>query len=421
MSPTDPQPPSATASARSPERVRAAAGADLPVLKLRTHEERRLQAGHLWVFSNEIDVEATPLTAFAPGDAVRIHTSRDRFLGYGYVNPRTLIAARILSRDAAHPVARPLFVHRLKVALALRERLYATPHYRLVFGESDGLPGLVVDRYGEVCVAQLSTAGMDVRKAEILEALERTVKPKAVLWKNDSSVRELEGLPLEVAPALGAVPDEVEVDEGGIGFHVPLAGGQKTGWFYDQARNRAAVAALCHGARVLDVFCYAGGFGLQSLRAGAQSALCVDASAAALDLVTRTAAAHGLPATTRRGDAFDVLEALAGEGQRYDVVVIDPPAFIRRRKDHPKGLAAYRRLNQLAMQLVERDGFLVSCSCSWHLAEGELVEAIQRAARHLDRFAQIIELRGQGPDHPVHPAIPETRYLKAVIARISHA
>jgi 23S rRNA (cytosine1962-C5)-methyltransferase len=181
------------------------------------------------------------------------------------------------------------------------------------------------------------------------------------------------------------------------------------------------VAALCHGARVLDVFCYAGGFGLQSLRAGAQSALCVDASAAALDLVTRTAAAHGLPATTRRGDAFDVLEALAGEGQRYDVVVIDPPAFIRRRKDHPKGLAAYRRLNQLAMQLVERDGFLVSCSCSWHLAEGELVEAIQRAARHLDRFAQIIELRGQGPDHPVHPAIPETRYLKAVIARISHA
>ncbi len=394
--------------------------ADLPILKLKAHEERRLQAGHLWVFSNEIDVDATPLTTFMPGDAVRVHSSRDRFMGYAYVNPRTLIAARLCGREPQHPLGRPLFVHRMKVALALRERLYATPFYRLVHGEADGLPGLIVDRYGDVCVAQLNTAGMDTRRDEILEALQRTVKPRAVLWKNDGGARELEGLPLAVETALGDVPDEVVVPEGGVEFHVPLAGGQKTGWFFDQTRNRAAVAALARGCRVLDVCSYLGGFGLQAARAGASQVLCIDSSAVALELAARAASASGLDVVTQRGDAFDALAALAAAGERFDVVVIDPPAFIRRRKDHPKGLAAYRKLNQLAMQLVDRDGFLVSCSCSHHLAEAELVEAVSRAARHLDRTAQVVEIRGQAPDHPVHPAIPETRYLKAVIARVCH-
>ncbi|MBS1199617.1 MAG: rRNA (cytosine1962-C5)-methyltransferase [Proteobacteria bacterium] len=393
--------------------------ADLPPLRLKPHEERRLQSGHLWIFSNEIDVAATPLTAFAPGDCVQVRSSRDRFLGYAYVNPQTLIAARLLGRDPAHPPGRPLLVHRMKVALSLRERLYAKPYYRLVFGESDLLPGLVVDRYDDTCVVQVGTAGMEAMKEGILEALERVVKPKAVLWKNDSPSRGLEGLPAYVEAALGTVPEEVTIDEGGVTFRVPLAAGQKTGWFFDQTANRAAVARLAAGARVLDVFSYAGSFGLQAARAGAGEVLCVDASAAALEAAAASAAASGLTVATRKGDAFDALAALQEERRRFDLVVIDPPAFIKRRKDHPKGLAAYRKLNQQAMQLVARDGFLVSCSCSWHLHADELTDAVQRAARHLGRLAQVVEFRGQAPDHPVHPAIPETRYLKAVICRVT--
>ena len=393
--------------------------ADLPPLRLRPHEERRLQAGHLWIFSNEVDVEATPLTAFEPGARVQVRTSRDRFLGYAYVNPRTLIAARLLGRDPVHPPGRPLLVHRMKVALALRERLHSRPFYRLVFGESDLLPGLVVDRYGDTCVVQVGTAGMEAMKDWILEALERVVKPRAVLWKNDSPARGLEGLPSVIEAALGSVPDEVEVEEGGVTFRVPLAGGQKTGWFFDQTTNRAVVSSLADGTRVLDVFSYAGSFGLQAARAGAREVLCVDASAAALEAAVASAAASGLSVGTQRGDAFEVLAALHEARERFDLVIVDPPAFIKRRKDHGRGLAAYRKLNQLAMQLVARDGFLVSCSCSWHLGEGELVDAVQRAARHLGRLAQVIEFRGQAPDHPVHPAIPETRYLKAVVCRVT--
>jgi 23S rRNA (cytosine1962-C5)-methyltransferase len=393
--------------------------ADLPALRLRPREERRLQAGHLWVFSNEVDVAATPLTAFEPGQCVQLLSSRDRFLGYAYVNPKTLIAARILGRDPAHPPGRALLVHRMKVALSLRERFYADPFYRLVFGESDLLPGLVVDRYGDVCVVQVATAGMDVMKDSILEALERVVKPRAVLWKNDSPARALEGLDPCVETAFGDVPDYVEVPEGGVTYRVPLAAGQKTGWFFDQRENRAAVARLAQGASVLDVFSYAGSFGLQAARGGAREVTCVDASAAALEAAGASAAASGLSLETQRGDAFDVLESLREAQRRFDIVVVDPPAFIKRRKDHGKGLAAYRKLNLLAMQAVARDGWLVSCSCSWHLEPAELTDAVQRAARHLGRFVQVVAFGGQGADHPVHPAIPETRYLKALICRVT--
>ncbi len=396
-----------------------ASAAGLPVLRLKPREERRLQAGHLWVFSNEVDVTATPLAAFEPGQPARLHSSRDRFLGYVHVNPHSLIAARIVGREAVHPPGTPLLVHRLKVALALREKLYARPFYRLAFGESDLLPGLVVDRYGDVLIAQLATAGMEAAKQQVLEALERVIGPSGVLWKNDSPSRQLEGLPSYVETAVGAVPDEIQVEEGGVRFQLPLAAGQKTGWFFDQTENRAAVARLARGARVLDVFCYAGGFGLQAARAGAREVVCVDASQAALDAACATAQANGLSLDARRGDAFDALEALHAAGERFDVVVVDPPAFIKRRKDHPKGLAAYRKLNRLAMQRVARDGLLVTCSCSWHLGADELTEAVQHAARQLGRFAQVVEFRGQAPDHPVHPAIPETRYLKALVCRIT--
>jgi 23S rRNA (cytosine1962-C5)-methyltransferase len=391
---------------------------ELPRLYLKPHEERRLSSGHLWVFSNEIDTARSPLTRFESGSPCMIFTSRERFVGYGYVNPHSLIAARILGRAPEYLPGRSLLVQRLQVALSLRQRLYAAPFYRLVYGEGDALPGLVVDRYGELLVAQIGTAGMERMKTEITAALEKVIRPRAIIYRNDSAARTLEGLPGYVETALGEAPDVVQLEEHGVAFDVPIAGGQKTGWFYDQAANRDRFLKYVPGARVLDVFSYLGAWGLAAARAGAAEVTCVDASEPALAMLAQAASANSLAVGIERGDAFDVLERLHAERRRFDVVVIDPPAFIKRRKDIPKGEAAYRRLNQLAMQLLDRDGLLVSCSCSYHLAPDQLVGAIQRAARHLDRFAQIVEIGGQSPDHPIHPAIPETRYLKAYFCRV---
>jgi 23S rRNA (cytosine1962-C5)-methyltransferase len=390
----------------------------LPELRLKRGEDRRISAGHLWVFSNEVDTQRTPLTAFKPGDHVRIVSDRDKFLGYAYVNPHSLISARILTRDPNHPPSKSLLVHRLQVAQSLRRSLYDKPFYRCVFGESDALPGLVLDRFGDIVVGQIATAGMEAMRPDIERAVEKVLAPAALIWKNDSGARDLEGLPHYTETAFGEAPETVTIEEGGVAFQVPLAGGQKTGWFFDQAANRLALRKYVGGARVLDVFSYVGAWGLGALHAGATEVTCVDSSAAALSTLDATAAANGLKPSTVRGDAFDVLESLHAERRKFDVVVIDPPAFIKRKKDAPKGEAAYRRLNQLAMQLLERDGVLVSCSCSYHMSEDSLIAGIQRAARHLNRFAQIIELGGQAPDHPIHPAIPETKYLKAVFVRV---
>jgi 23S rRNA (cytosine1962-C5)-methyltransferase len=379
-----------------------------------------LNAGHLWVFSNEVDTQATPLTAFAPGDIVQVVSERARFLGHAYVNPHSLICARILSRDPDRPIGKSLIVHRLQVAQSLRRRLYEQPYYRLVYGESDGLAGLVVDRYGDVLVAQIATAGMERLKADIGAALEKVVNPAGLLWKNDGGARELEGLPAYVEVGAGSVPESVEIVENGLRFAVPLAQGQKTGWFFDQALNRAAFIKYVSGARVLDVFSYLGAWGIAAARHGAAEVTCVESSPHALNWLEHNAALNEVKVAVRKGDAFEVLEALHAERQRFDVVVLDPPAFIKRRKDAPKGQAAYRRLNQLGLQLLERDGVLVSCSCSYHLADEDLLAAIQKAGRHVSRFVQVLEAGGQAPDHPLHPAIPETRYLKAFFCRAVH-
>jgi len=391
-----------------------------PALTLRRGEERRLLAGHPWVFSNEIDTERTPLSAFAPGALATLGTHRGGFVGYAYVNPHALICARILSRDAAHPVDRALLVRRLRAALALRERLSPAPCYRWVFGESDGLPGLVLDRYGEVVVGQIATAGMEALRGEVEDAVREVLSPAGLFWKNDTAARDLEQLPQEARLAFGAVPEELTVIESALSFRAPLAHGQKTGWFYDQTANRARlVRYLPRGARVLDVCSYVGAWAVTALAAGAARACCIDSSEGALEFARANAARNGVSLETQRADAFDALKALADQGQRFEVVILDPPAFIKRKKDIPQGQAAYRKLNQLALGLLADEGLLVSCSCSYHLAPEELVSAIQSAARHSARFVQILEAGGQSPDHPVHPAIPETRYLKAFFCRVT--
>jgi len=392
----------------------------LPALRLKRGEDRRLRAGHLWVFSNEIDNEATPLSALPVGAIARLLSDRDQFLGYAYVNAHALICARILSRSPVQPPDRSLLVHRLRVALALRERLYSAPYYRWVFGESDALPGLVLDRYGETVVGQIATAGMEALRAQIEAAVVEVLDPRALVWKNDGAARELEHLPRQVLMPIGRAPEELHVLESGLRYSVPLAHAQKTGWFYDQCANREQWRRLiAPGARILDVCSYAGAWAITALAHGAGSALCVDAAEAALSMATRNAAANGVTLSTRRGDAFEVLDELQRSGERYDAIVLDPPAFIKRKKDIARGQAAYRKLNQHAMRLLERDALLVSCSCSYHLAPEELMGLIQSAARHSGRFVQILYSGGQAPDHPLHPAIPETRYLKAFFCRVT--
>jgi 23S rRNA (cytosine1962-C5)-methyltransferase len=395
-------------------------GTELPPLLLRRHEDKRIRGGHAWVFSNEIDTAVTPLNGIEPGAAVTVLDHRRQFLGYALANPHALICARIVSREPHAPIGPGLLVARVRSALALRERYCRGAHFRLVYGESDGLPGLVVDRFGDVLVGQIATLAMEQRRDLIEEALREVVQPRLIVWKNDTGARDLENLPHELHCVGGELPEAVEVMEGGAHFRAPLATGQKTGWFYDQSANRAQLRRFLQpGRSVLDVCSYVGGWAISALAAGAGAALCVDSSAAALEAAAGNAARNGLSVETRHGDAFDVLAALHAEGRRFDVVVVDPPAFVKRRKDLPKGEAAYRKLNQLALQLAVDETLLVSCSCSWHLPAERLPQLLQSAASHAGCTLSIIAQGGQAPDHPVHPAMPETRYLKTLFARVS--
>jgi 23S rRNA (cytosine1962-C5)-methyltransferase len=388
-------------------------------LVLRRHEDRRIRGGHAWVFSNEIDTAATPLAGVAPGAAVRLLDHRHQFLAHALVNPHALICARVVSTDEQLPFGPELLQQRLARAMFLRERFVGGAHYRLVYGESDGLPGLVVDRYGDLLVGQIATLAMDQRCREIEQALLRIPGVRMLVWKNDGGARDLESLPHEVRAVGGELPLSVQVIEAGLSFEAPLEGGQKTGWFYDQWANRAQLRQFMKpGVRVLDVCSYVGGWAVSAMAAGAANALCVDSSQAALESAVANAGRNGVTVDVRRGDAFDVLEALHAEGRQFDVLVVDPPAFIKRRKDVPKGEAAYRKLNQLALKVAADEALLVSCSCSWHLSAEVLPGLLQAAALHAGCELRLIAQGGQSPDHPVHPAMPETRYLKALFARV---
>ncbi len=389
-------------------------------LRLKKNADRRLKAGHLWLYSNEIDIQATPLKGFEPGAQVVIEAANGKALGVAYVNPHSLICARVVSRDAEVRLDRSLLVHRFNQALALRDALYDKPFYRLVHGEGDLLPGLIVDRFGDIVVVQLNTLGMEAVRDEVVAALEKVLSPQAIVFKNDSSGRRLEKLESEVSVVYGELPDEVLIEENGVRFAVPVIDGQKTGWFFDHRANRAWLNGLVAGKRVLDLFSYVGGWGVQAAAHGASEVLCVDSSQAALDRVADNAALNGLheQVAVGQGDVFEALTALRAEGERFDVVVLDPPAFIKKRKDITNGERAYARLNREAMRLLGRDGLLMTASCSMHLAEERLVESVRGAVRHQDRHGQILYRGGQSGDHPIHPAIPETAYLKALGVRV---
>lgn len=389
-------------------------------LRLAKNRDRRLRAGHLWVYSNEIDNTATPLKDFVPGQLVEIENAQGRWMGLGYINPNSLICARIVTRARGVAVDAGLLIHRIKVALALRERLYPRPYYRLLYGEADGVPGLVVDRYGEVLVAQITTAGMEALREPLLAALLKVLKPVAILLRNDSASREREGLERYVELAHGKLPEQVSIEEGDCRFEVPLAEGQKTGWFFDQAANRDQFLRYVRGKRVLDVCSYVGAWSVRAAHAGARAVTAVDVSEPALERLRDNARDNDVDERidVLKEDAFHALRELRAVREKFDVVVLDPPAFIKRRKDQKEGLLAYRRLNESALGVLERDGILVTASCSFHLDGDQLLRTVQQGARHSDRSLQLLQQGYQSPDHPIHPAIPETAYLKAFFLRV---
>jgi 23S rRNA (cytosine1962-C5)-methyltransferase len=389
--------------------------ASRPSVVLLPGRHRRAEGGHPWIFSNEIRMDPAAKT-LTPGTLVTLQRADDSPLGVAMFNPHTLLAARLLDRDPARPIGRRYFARRLERALKLRERLFDMPYYRLVHAEADGLPGLVVDRFGAVLVVQSNAAGMARLEPLILDALGELLKPTAIVLRNDSPARALEGLPSETSVARGVVDGPVAVHENGAVFRADLIAGQKTGWFFDQRDNRRFVAALARGARVLDLYCFTGGFAMQAARAGAAAVLGIDRSEPALALAAEAAKLNEVAAacTFRRAVAFGEAARFAAAGERFDIVIADPPAFAKSRKDVPAALRGYRKLARLAASVTTTGGILFLASCSFNVGEDEFAEAVRRGLADAGRGGRILRAAGADADHPVHPALPETAYLKTL-------
>ncbi len=386
-------------------------------LRLVAKADRRVRLGHNWIFSNEIDTSVTPLPAFSPGEIARVVDVGRNPVGLAYVNPNALIAGRLLTRDVRATIDAKWIAQRLRRALELRERIYPAPYYRMLYGESDGLPGIVVDRYGDVCVAQLNTAGALALREAFVTAITDVLAPKGLLLRNAGSTRALEGIePLD--HALGDVPDRIEVFEGDMRIAAPLRAGQKTGYFFDQRDNRMRLRRYIKpGDRVLDVFSYVGAWAISAFNSGAAEVTCVDTSELALQYADENARTIGKEIDGLVGDALEVMRGLQEERRRYDVIVLDPPALIKRRKDAAAGERHYGRLHEAAFRLLKEDGFLVSASCSHHLPVERLQRVALDAAHETGHRLQLLERHAHGPDHPIHPAMPETEYLKALFLR----
>lgn len=390
------------------------------VLRLKKREERRIQSGHGWIFSNEIDTQQTPLKGLEPGAPATVTSVNGKFLAHVYVNPHSLIAARVTSRRANEPFNATVLRARLGHALELREALYPKPFYRWVHSEGDFLPGLTVDRYGETLVVQITTAGMEHYRDDIVDALQALSGAANIYLRNDASVRELEHLPLYREWASGNAAETLSISENDLEFEVPAELGQKTGWFYDHRDSRKAIKEWVKGKRVLDLYTYLGAFGLNAAVAGAESVLAIDASDAAVDAANANAKRNGLEGSflAKASDAVEAMRTLFEERERFDVVILDPPAFIKRRKDRDAGMRHYALNNRLAMRLLNPGGIILSASCSQALSHEELIQQMRLGTPKGSLGLQLLSTLRQGADHPVHASMPETLYLTGVIGRV---
>jgi len=380
---------------------------------------KRVRRGSPWVFSNEIEMNAAA-KAIPPGTMVRLQEQSCKPVGAAYFNPHSLIAARVIADDPTQAFDTAYVVARLTNALELRDRLYPAPFYRLIHAEADGLPGIVIDRYGDVVVCQLNTAGAERHRAAVTDALQDVLNPRAIVLKNDSPVRDLERLD-RYEETIGTLSDDpLEVQENGATFLAPIGAGQKTGWFYDQRDNRAFVASLAKGARVLDLYCYLGGFGILAAKSGAASVLGIDRADATLSLARESADRNGVGdiCTFENATLPGALETLATAGERFDIVVCDPPAFVKSRKNLATGLKGYRKLFKLCAGRVVPGGFLFAASCSERVERDAFEDEVAHALALAGRKGRVLRVAEAGADHPAHPMLPQSRYLKAMVLQL---
>ena len=383
---------------------------------LRKTRESRVRSGHPWVFASDIErVEGN----FEPGDVVDVVSSHNTYLGRAFYNPKSQISLRMLTTHD-EPVDEAFFRRRVQEAWDYRNQFCDPASCRLIFSESDFLPGLIVDKFGEYLVVQSLCLGIEKWKQSIVRDLAEIVHPRGIWERSDVPVRRLEGLEQTTGLLYGEVPDSIDMVENGLRFVVDVKNGQKTGFFLDQKENRAAIAPLCKGARVLDCFCHNGSFSLHAAKYGAKSVLGVDISEEALEVARLNAENNGLSdvVTFEAHNCFDHLRELTDAHEQFDVVILDPPAFTKTRAAVESALRGYKEINLRGMKLVRKGGFLVTCSCSQHVSPEQFKDMINQAARDSKTKLRLVENRTQGHDHPILPASPETQYLKCMILQV---
>ncbi len=392
----------------------------LPIIRLQPQRHKRVQGGHPWIYSNEIVMEDAAAKSALPGAQVEFRAHDKQFIGRGSFNSKTLIAGRIFTRKATETIDGDFLRARLGDALALREKIVAEPYYRFVHAEADGLPGLIIDRFGPHLSVQTNTAGMERLWPLIEPIVKEMFAPQSIVLRNDSAARVFEGLQREVKIVQGG-NEQIDVRENGLIYFADLHDGQKTGWYFDQRENRALVARYAHSAAsVLDLYCNAGGFALQAARAGAKRVIGVDSSEAALEIAQKAATRNDLGAQCRfhRADVFEDLERRIKVGEAHDVVIADPPAFVKSRKDLNSGGRGYRKLARLAVGVAAPRGMLFIASCSYNMPLGDFIEHVAHGLFEAGRAGRILHTVFAAPDHPVHPHLPESAYLKGLLLQL---
>ena len=387
----------------------------MATVTLRKTRETRVRGGHPWIYASEIErVEG----AFENGDIVDVADFRGKFIGRGFYNPQSQISLRILTRND-EPCDRDFFARRIRDAWDYRKLLCDPMSCRLIYSESDFLPGLVVDKFSDVLVLQSLSLGIERIKDMLCDLLMEIVRPVGIWERSDVPVRRLEGLEQTTGLLRGEVPDEVDMLENGIHFLVDVKHGQKTGFFLDQKQNRAAMAPLCRDARVLDCFCHNGSFSLHAAKYGAKSVLGVDISEEALEVARKNAAINGFSNVTFEAhNCFDLLRELTDAGEEFDLVILDPPAFTKNKAALQSAIRGYKEINLRGLKLVRPGGFLVTCSCSQHVLPEMFQDVINQAARDAKKRIRLVEYRTQGYDHPILPQSVETKYLKTMMIQV---